>query len=636
MQYTDRYTSSHQTVAWPIRSRSRLTTGPSPTPTVPRRASCCSRCRAVSRATARPASGSRWPTVPPSRRRRRRSRRDGRAPAMLLPCGRRCRSSACRSRSRTTSTSPACRPPPPARPSRYLATAARRPPSQRLIAAGAVCVGKTNLDQFATGLVGTRSPYGRPSSTFAPERISGGSSSGSAVAVARGDVPFALGTDTAGSGRVPAAFNNIVGLKPTPGRVSTRGVVPACRSIDCVSVLRADRRRRRARAEPDRRARRRRPVQRLRARTGALRPVAAHRRAVAGDLSRRRRLRLGIRAGGRARAAGSATASSRSTSRRLHAVAALLYAGPWVAERHAVVETLLERDPEAIDPAVRAVVGAARSISATDAFRGLYALREAQRDTRAIWDEVDLLMVPTAPAHPRHAEVDADPLARQRASSARTPTSSTCSAGARSRCRPACTTAGLPFGVTFIGLAGAAMQRSPSSAGAGKRAWRCRSARRHEQRVACRRRRPPDSARERTDGRDRRRRRAPERACRSTASCSSAAPMAARRRAPHRTTACTRCPTRRRPSPACCASPRAARRSRSRSGTMPSAQVGAFLALDRRAARPRQRRARRRPPGAWLRLRSACARRRRRHHAARRLARLSREPSASAETPPDR
>ena len=98
---------------------------------------------------------------------------------------------------------------------------ARRARSQRLIDAGAVCVGKTNLDQFATGLVGTRSPYGRPSSAFAPERISGGSSSGSAVVVARGDVPFALGTDTAGSGRVPAGFNNIVGLKPTPGRVST-------------------------------------------------------------------------------------------------------------------------------------------------------------------------------------------------------------------------------------------------------------------------------------------------------------------------------------------------------------------------------------------------------------------------------
>ena len=119
---------------------------------------------------------------------------------------------------------------------RYVA-AAHAGAVEKLIAAGAVCVGKTNLDQFATGLVGTRSPYGRPSSTFAADRISGGSSSGSALVVSLGDVPFALGTDTAGSGRIPAAFNNVVGLKPTPGRVSTRGVVPACRSLDCVSVF---------------------------------------------------------------------------------------------------------------------------------------------------------------------------------------------------------------------------------------------------------------------------------------------------------------------------------------------------------------------------------------------------------------
>src|SRR5205085_11530621 len=107
----------------------------------------------------------------------------------------------------------------------------------RLRAAGALPIGKTNLDQFATGLVGVRSPYGIPHCVFDAAYVSGGSSSGSAVAVARGEVAFALGTDTAGSGRVPAAFNQIVGLKPTPGRVSTCGVVPACRSIDCVSVL---------------------------------------------------------------------------------------------------------------------------------------------------------------------------------------------------------------------------------------------------------------------------------------------------------------------------------------------------------------------------------------------------------------
>ncbi|MEY3294787.1 MAG: allophanate hydrolase, partial [Pseudomonadota bacterium] len=108
---------------------------------------------------------------------------------------------------------------------------------RRLLQAGAVLIGKSNLDQFATGLVGTRSPYGQPVSTWSDEHVSGGSSSGSAVLVSRGVVPFALGTDTAGSGRVPAGFNHIVGLKPTPGRVSTAGVLPACRSLDCVSVF---------------------------------------------------------------------------------------------------------------------------------------------------------------------------------------------------------------------------------------------------------------------------------------------------------------------------------------------------------------------------------------------------------------
>jgi allophanate hydrolase len=111
------------------------------------------------------------------------------------------------------------------------------PAVARLLAAGGILLGKTNLDQFATGLVGTRSPYGVPRSPFDTRFIPGGSSSGSAVAVAAGLVGFALGTDTAGSGRVPAAFNNIVGLKPTRGLLSTRGVVPACRSLDCVSVF---------------------------------------------------------------------------------------------------------------------------------------------------------------------------------------------------------------------------------------------------------------------------------------------------------------------------------------------------------------------------------------------------------------
>ena len=147
-----------------------------------------------------------------------------------------CRCMESRLRLRTISMSPGCRPLPPAR---HLAMCRSHsaPVVERLLAAGAVLIGKTNLDQFATGLVGTRSPYGVPRNPFDPRYIPGGSSSGSAVAVAAGLVSFALGTDTAGSGRVPAAFNNIVGLKPTRGLLSTRGVVPACRSLDCVSVF---------------------------------------------------------------------------------------------------------------------------------------------------------------------------------------------------------------------------------------------------------------------------------------------------------------------------------------------------------------------------------------------------------------
>ena len=318
----------------------------------------------------------------------------------------------------------------------------------KLIAAGAVCVGKTNLDQFATGLVGTRSPYGRPSSVFAAERISGGSSSGSALVVARGDVPFALGTDTAGSGRIPAAFNNIVGLKPTPGRVSTRGVVPACRSIDCVSIL--------ALGVGD--------AARVLALVEGNDDGDAYSDFAPGPAHARDALRIGIPAqtifhgdAGYGAAFERAVAALRELGHQvvpidfapLHAVADQLYAGPWVAERHAVVEDLLDRHPEAIEPTVRTVIAAARAMTATDAFRGLYALRAAQRDMRSIWDRVDLLMTPSAPGHPRHAEVDAEPLAANARLGAYTNFVNLL--GWCALAVPASFTAsGLPFGVTFI------------------------------------------------------------------------------------------------------------------------------------------------------------------------------------------
>ena len=333
----------------------------------------------------------------------------------------------------------------------------------RLIAAGAVCMGKTNLDQFATGLVGARSPYGRPSSTFDAARISGGSSSGSAVVVSRGDVPFALGTDTAGSGRVPAGFNNIVGLKPTPGRVSCAGVVPACRSIDCVSVLAltvADAAEVLALIEgPD-------PADAYSAfRVGAAWPKPA--------------LRAGVPAaprfgGARSDDIGYAAAFERAIVQMralghtvvpldfepLHAVAGLLYGGPWVAERHAVVQQLLARDPAAIDATVREVIEAAHAFSATDAFRAQYLLREAQRDTAAIWDQVDVLMVPTAPAHPLHTDIDAEPLVANALLG--TYTNFVNLLGWCALALPAgFTEQRLPFGVTFIapGAADAALAR---------------------------------------------------------------------------------------------------------------------------------------------------------------------------------
>jgi allophanate hydrolase len=333
----------------------------------------------------------------------------------------------------------------------------------KLLEAGAICMGKTNLDQFATGLVGARSPYGRPSSTFAPERISGGSSSGSAVVVSRGEVPFALGTDTAGSGRVPAGFNNIVGLKPTPGRVSSAGVVPACRSIDCVSVLAltvADAAQVLALIEgPD-------PADAYSAfRLGAAQPkpvlrVGVPTMPVIGG--------AGVPEGGYAAAYEHAVTHLRALGHTvvpvdfspLLAVAQLLYGGPWVAERHAVVQALMESDPGAIDDTVRQVIAVANKFSATDAFRAQYALRDAQRDTAALWRNVDMLMVPTAPAHPKHTDIDADPLGANALLG--TYTNFVNLLGWCALALPAgFTGSGLPFGVTFIapGAADASLAR---------------------------------------------------------------------------------------------------------------------------------------------------------------------------------
>jgi allophanate hydrolase len=339
----------------------------------------------------------------------------------------------------------------------------------RLLAAGAVLIGKTNLDQFATGLVGTRSPYGQPTSTWSAEHVSGGSSSGSAVVVSRGTVPFALGTDTAGSGRVPAGFNHIVGLKPTPGRVSTAGVLPACRSLDCVSVFAltaADAAAVLAVLEGDDAA-------------------DSYSRFSPGIAGWNHALRIGVPMRPRldAEQGGPAAWAAAETLARecgatlvpvdfepLHAVAALLYEGPWVAERHAVVQALMAADPQALDATVAAVIAKAQGFDATDTFRAMYRLQAARQELAALWQRVDLLMVPTAPRHPTRADVAAAPVAANAELGAYTNFVNFLGWCALSL--PATTTAsGLPFGVTFIAPADA----DAALAGLGVQ-WQARAA----------------------------------------------------------------------------------------------------------------------------------------------------------------
>ena len=285
---------------------------------------------------------------------------------------------------------------------------------ERLEAAGALLVGKTNLDQFSTGLVGTRSPYGAPASVWSAAHVSGGSSSGSAVAVAAGLVAFALGTDTAGSGRVPAAFNGIAGYKPTRGLLSTAGVVPACRSLDCVSVFArdvADARQVAAVAEGpdplDPHARRRPAVapgapQPLAPRLAvpsvpALEPLLEPAAAVAWE-----------RALERARELGAALVEVDVAP--LLAAGRLLYEGPWLAERQAAFGAFLADDAEGVDPAVRTVVAAGARFSAGEAFAAQTQLAALRAAAAPVWEAADALLLPTAPLHPTHAAVATDPI----------------------------------------------------------------------------------------------------------------------------------------------------------------------------------------------------------------------------------
>jgi allophanate hydrolase len=283
---------------------------------------------------------------------------------------------------------------------------------KRLMAAGAILLGKTNLDQFATGLVGTRSPYGAPRSVFDSRYISGGSSSGSAVAVAAGLVAFALGTDTAGSGRVPAAYNNIVGLKPTRGLISTSGVVPACRSLDCVSILAHSVRdaaeifRTAVHFDPtdiySRRATQR-PVPEENLRFGILAPQD---REFFGERENAKLYEAAI-----LRLAALGGVAVEIDFEPFHKAGVLLYEGAWLAERLFALKEFMTSHEKEMDPTVRAVISGARRFSASDAFESLYRLKAARREADAQWARMDVLLLPTVPVHYTVDEVNADPIA---------------------------------------------------------------------------------------------------------------------------------------------------------------------------------------------------------------------------------
>lgn len=278
---------------------------------------------------------------------------------------------------------------------------------RRLRAAGAIVFGKTNLDQFATGLVGVRTPYPVPRNAVSPDHVPGGSSSGSAVAVARGIVTLSLGTDTAGSGRVPAALNGIVGLKPSVGAVSTRGVVPACRSLDCVSVFATcledawagfavlageDR------ADPFSQPITWQEPGAVPARIATPRAADTHLDDAAGRTAWAAALAL------------LPSATEAAITDMLDA-AKLLYEGPWVAERAAAFGDFARAHPGALHPVTQKIIDGASGFSAVDAFRGMYKLAEYRLIAEDFFAAHEVLVVPSVPCFPTLAALAADPFA---------------------------------------------------------------------------------------------------------------------------------------------------------------------------------------------------------------------------------
>ena len=325
---------------------------------------------------------------------------------------------------------------------------------QRLLEAGAAPLGKTNLDQFATGLVGTRSPYGACRNALFPERISGGSSAGSAVAVALGEADFALGTDTAGSGRVPAALNGLVGLKPSRGLIPNTGIVPACASLDCLATF--------TRSAVD---------------AARLLDVLA---GPDGEDPSARTLsprwfgtptRIGVPAVNQLAfpSADYGPAEFEAARDRLVALGCelvpidpapfiaagdLLYSGPWIAERTAAVGDFIASHPSEVHPVTAAIIGGGADLGAVAAFRGFDALRELAQEADRVLAGVDAVLMPTVDRFPTLAEVEAEPVATNTALGRFTNFMNLLDYAAVAM--PAGTTAsGLPFGVTLFAPAGA-------------------------------------------------------------------------------------------------------------------------------------------------------------------------------------
>lgn len=285
---------------------------------------------------------------------------------------------------------------------------------QRLIEAGAVPLGKANLDQFATGLVGTRSPWGECHNSFNPDYVSGGSSSGSAVSVAKGQVFFSLGTDTAGSGRVPASFNNLYGMKGSRGALSSSGVVPACKSLDCVTIF--------ARSAED---------------IEQVFPVAAqydeqdcYSRTVEpqpDSVASFKGLKVGVPTpdhlaffGNEAYQKAFTHAVEKLEQLGAHVVAfdlkpfldaaSLLYQGPWVAERYAAIQEFFDAQPTACLPVIETIIGGAKSITAADTFKAMYQLQAYKQQCDALMAEVDVVLTPTAGTIYTIEQVNGDPI----------------------------------------------------------------------------------------------------------------------------------------------------------------------------------------------------------------------------------